>query len=144
MYKYIYSKTHITTNKGWYFYALWQYTKSMASTPITWLPDSHPRYPWCLTPLWIIDGLMRSCWQLNFPEWQRPPILRPLKDTLMLTRSKLAPDVKSKSRVRYLPRWPFVELKVEGQAAKHHEETLMGVARKVLGFDHIFKISENT
>ena len=73
-----------------------------------------------------------------------PPILRPLKDTLMLTRSKLAPDVKSRSRVRYLPRWPFVELKVEGQAAKHHEETLMGVTRKVLGFDHIFKISENT
>ena len=73
-----------------------------------------------------------------------PPILRPLKDTLMLTRSKLAPDVKSRSRVRYLPRWHFVELKVEGQAAKHHEETLMGVTRKVLGFDHIFKISENT
>ena len=51
------------------------------------------------------------------PDLPPPPILCPLKNTLMLTRSKLAPDVKSKSRVRYLPRWPFVELKVEGQAA---------------------------
>ena len=73
-----------------------------------------------------------------------PPILRPLKDNLMLSRSKLAPDIKSKSRVRYLPRWPFVELKVEGQAPKQHEESLSGITRQILGFDHIFKIPENT
>ena len=47
-----------------------------------------------------------------------PPILGPLKDNLMLSRSKLAPGITSKSQVRYLPRWPFVELKVEGQAQK--------------------------
>ena len=73
-----------------------------------------------------------------------PPILRPLKDNLMLSRSKLAPDIKSKSRVRYLPRWPFVELKVESQAPKQHEESLSGITRQILGFDHIFKIPENT
>ena len=32
-----------------------------------------------------------------------PPILRPLKDNLMLARSKLVPNIKSKSRVRHLP-----------------------------------------
>ena len=73
-----------------------------------------------------------------------PPILRFLKDTLMLSRSKLSPDIKSKSRVRYLPRWPFVELKIEGQAPKQHEETLMTITKKILGFDHVLKISENT
>ena len=55
-----------------------------------------------------------------------PPILRPLKDNLMLLRSKLAPDIKSKFRVRYLPRWPFVELKIEGQAPKNPRNRYLG------------------
>ena len=61
-----------------------------------------------------------------------PPILRPLKDTLMLSHSKLPPDIKSKFRVQYLPRWPFVELKIEGQAPKQHEETFMTITKMSL------------
>ena len=73
-----------------------------------------------------------------------PPVLRPLKDSLMLTRSKLAPNVKAKSRVRHLPKWPFIELKIDGQSPKRPEETLTNIIHKVLGFDHLFKIKEPT
>ena len=53
-----------------------------------------------------------------------PPILRPLKDSLMLMRSRLEPNIKSKSRVRHLPQWPFVELHIEGQSPKQPQEIL--------------------
>ena len=73
-----------------------------------------------------------------------PPILRPLKDNLMLMRSKLEPNIKSKSRVRHLPQWPFAELRIEGQSPKRPQETLASVTAKVLGFDHVFRVNENT
>ena len=73
-----------------------------------------------------------------------PPILRPLKDNLMLTRSKLAPNIKSKYRERHLPQWPFVELRIDGQSPKRPQETLGDITSKILGFDHVFKIVENT
>ena len=47
-----------------------------------------------------------------------PPVLRPAKDELLQERSKLPLQTKIKSRIKFLPHWPFVQLKVEGQAAK--------------------------
>ena len=73
-----------------------------------------------------------------------PPILRPLNDNLMLMRSKLEPNIKSKSRVRHLPQWPFVELRIEGQSPKWPQETLASITAQVLGFDHVFRVNENT
>ena len=73
-----------------------------------------------------------------------PPILRPLKNNLMLMRSKLEPNIKSKSRVRHLPQWPFVELRIEGQSPKRHQETLASITAKVLGFYRVFRVNENT
>ena len=72
-----------------------------------------------------------------------PPVLRPLKDSLMLKRSKMRPELKSKSRVRYLPQWPFAELKVEGQAAINPTETLASIVSKKLGMNHIFRVTES-
>ena len=73
-----------------------------------------------------------------------PPILRPLKDSLMLMRSKLEPNIKSKSRVCHLPQWPFVELRIERQSPKRPQETLASISAKVLGFDHVFKVNKNS
>ena len=58
----------------------------------------------------------------------------------MLARSKLAPNIKSKSRVRHLPQWPFVELRIDGQSPTRPQETLAGITTKILGFDHVFKV----
>lgn len=72
-----------------------------------------------------------------------PPVLRPSKDELMLTRSKLSPSVKAKSRVKYLPHWPFVELRIEGQPPKRSATQLSHIAAKVLGMDPLLKIRES-
>ena len=70
-----------------------------------------------------------------------PPVLRPMKDNLMKERSQLEPSVKAKSKVRYLPIWPFVELKIDGQSPVGPKETLASITEKILGFDPVLKIS---
>ena len=40
-----------------------------------------------------------------------PPCLRPLKTELMGIRKKLPPDVKRRSTVKHLPKWPYLVLK---------------------------------
>ena len=40
--------------------------------------------------------------------------------------------------------WPFVELRIEGQSPKRPQETLASITAKVLGFDHIFRVNENS
>ena len=71
-----------------------------------------------------------------------PPVLRPLKDELMKTRSELAPDVKSKSRVRYLPQWPFVELRIEGRNPIRPNTSLGAITKTVLGVDPLLVLAE--
>ena len=72
-----------------------------------------------------------------------PPVLRPIKDNLMLKRSELEPTIKAKSRVRYLPQWPFVELRIEGQRPTYPAETLESVTAKILGFDPLLVVKES-
>ena len=69
-----------------------------------------------------------------------PPVLRPLKDDLMKRRKELPSEVKSKARVRFLPQWPFVHLRIEGQATQVPSQSLAEVTKAVLGFDPIFRI----
>ena len=56
-----------------------------------------------------------------------PPVLRPLKDELMMERSKLPAHIKQKSRIKFLPQWPFVELKTYGQPPKRSSVNLRSV-----------------
>ena len=70
-----------------------------------------------------------------------PPVVRPLKDTLMMKRRDLPPEEKARSRVNYLPYWPFVELKVGD--TKHRPDTnISEVLTTILGFSPVFKITE--
>ena len=73
-----------------------------------------------------------------------PPPLRPLKDELMLKRRDLEPAVKSKSRVRYLRSWPFVDLKIENRDTVRPSTELRQIVKNVLGVDPIFEIVEST
>ena len=72
-----------------------------------------------------------------------PPVIRPLKDTLMLKRRDLPPEQKSRARVNYLPYWPFVELKV-GDTKHRPDIDISTVLTTVLGFNPVFKIVEPT
>ena len=38
-----------------------------------------------------------------------PPVLRCLMKDILEQRKELPPDVKSRSQVKYLPRWPYVQ-----------------------------------
>lgn len=73
-----------------------------------------------------------------------PPVLRPLKDDLMKTRSELPPETKSKSRVRYLAQWPYVQLKIEGQQPRDPTTDFTTIATSILKVSPLFKIRENT
>ena len=74
-----------------------------------------------------------------------PPVLRTVKDDLMRTRSTMSPDMKTKSKVRYLPKWPFVELRIEGQQARRPNLiTKHEITKSILGFDALFKVTESS
>ena len=42
-----------------------------------------------------------------------PPKVRSIKNAVMLHRKSLDQDARKKSKVRYLPHWPFIELKLD-------------------------------
>ena len=71
-----------------------------------------------------------------------PPVLRPLKDSLMQKRKNLAPDQKSVSRVRYRPQWPFVELQIGNRPPIKPDTSVTDVVTKALGMNPIFRIVE--
>ena len=74
-----------------------------------------------------------------------PPELRSMKDSLMKTRSELEPDIKSRSRVRYVPKWPFVQLKLPTQSLPIvPEKSQTSLIKDVLGINPFFKIVEST
>ena len=64
-----------------------------------------------------------------------PPVLRPMKDELMKIRKTLDPDKKSKAKIRYLPVWPFIELKIGTDDPIHPKTTLASITKQVLGID---------
>ena len=73
-----------------------------------------------------------------------PPVLRPLKNELMLKRSQLTPEEKSKSRVRYIAHWPYVELKVENRQPQRPDTEFSAIATKILGVNPLLVIREGT
>ena len=68
------------------------------------------------------DLSMRDLWMASTKHLQGtnyslspdlPPKVRQMKNAVMLHRKSLDPEARRKSKVRYLPQWPFVELKLE-------------------------------
>ena len=72
-----------------------------------------------------------------------PPVLRPMKDALMLKRSKFSKELKEKSKVRYMPHWPYVELRMEGKQPERPVTSISDIATKILGLDPLLKIRED-
>ena len=64
-----------------------------------------------------------------------PPVLRQMKDELMKMRRELDGEKKMKAKVRYLPAWPFVELKVGNDEPIRPKTTMASVTKQILGFD---------
>ena len=73
-----------------------------------------------------------------------PPVLRPLKDDLMRQRSQLAPAVKAKSRIRYLPQWPYVELRVENKQPIRSETSFAAIVHKIVDVHPLLTVAEST
>lgn len=71
-----------------------------------------------------------------------PPVIRPMKDELMLKRSKMSADLKLKTKLKYLPQWPFVELRTEGKDPTRPTKSLREVTSEVLGhYDHVYQFT---
>ena len=64
-----------------------------------------------------------------------PPNIRPLKDNLMKKRRELPFEKRRRSKLRYLAKWPFVELRVEGESPIRPTETLADITKATLGLD---------
>ena len=64
-----------------------------------------------------------------------PPFIRPMKDELMEVRSKLPRDFKLKSKLKFLPHWPFVKLRIAGQTPKRLSISLNAVTTKMLDIE---------
>ena len=62
-----------------------------------------------------------------------PPVVRPMKDELMLIRSKLDAETKKKAKVKHTPRWPFVNLQIEGQRPRLPTKTLGDIVKETTG-----------
>ena len=69
-----------------------------------------------------------------------PPPLRKVKDDVMKKRRDLEPSLKSKSRVRYLPVWPYVELRVDNQQPIYSDVAKSSIVHDVLNMHPAFKI----
>ena len=62
-----------------------------------------------------------------------PPAVRPLKDELMLRRSKMDRAQRMKTKLKYLTRFPYVELRAEGQPSIRPSKSLREVTKEILG-----------
>ena len=71
-----------------------------------------------------------------------PPVIRPLKDKLMEARAKLQTDNKQKSRLKFLPQWTIVELRMEGQSPKRPSSSLSSVTSKMLSIEPLLRLRE--
>ena len=71
-----------------------------------------------------------------------PPAIRPMKDELTEIRSRFAPALKKKAKMRYTPQWPFVHLQVEGQQTRKPSKCLAEVIQEVTGFNPYLKLGD--
>ena len=69
-----------------------------------------------------------------------PPVIRPMKDELMEVRSKLPRDIKLKSKLKFLPHWPFLELRIDGQTPKRPSISLNAVTTKMLDIEPLLTL----
>ena len=53
----------------------------------------------------------------------------------MKIRKDMDAETRSKAKIRYLPMWPFIELKVGTDDPIRSKATLSSITTKVLGFD---------
>ena len=69
-----------------------------------------------------------------------PPKLRPIKNAVMLHRKSLSTEEKRKSKVRYLPSWPFVELKSDNSVFRA-PISVNKIVGDTLGIDTLIKLA---
>ena len=70
-----------------------------------------------------------------------PPKLRPIKNAVMLHRKSLSTEEKRKSKVRYLPSWPFVELKFDDKSVFRSPISVNKIVGETLGIDTMIKLA---
>ena len=70
-----------------------------------------------------------------------PPKIRPIKNAVMLHRKSLSKEEKQKSKVRYLPSWPFIELKFDDKTVFRPPITLKKIVGDTLGIDTMIKLA---
>ena len=64
-----------------------------------------------------------------------PAAIQPLKDQLKEVRTKLPTDIKLKSKLKFLPHWTFVELRIDGQVPKRPSISLNAVTTKMFDIE---------
>ena len=64
-----------------------------------------------------------------------PPAIQPLKDQPKEVRTKLPTDIKLKSKLKFLPHWTFVELRIDGQTPKRPSVSLNVVTTKMFDIE---------
>ena len=67
-----------------------------------------------------------------------PPVLRPLKTELVHKRKALPATTKKGARVKYLNKWPYVELTVPDYPTIRHSSTKESIVESVIGFKPYF------
>ena len=73
-----------------------------------------------------------------------PPVLRPLKTELLNKRKTLPPEQKSRSFIRYLKQWPYIELVCGQNDPIRPLVTKEAIAKEVLGIDPYLDLKETT
>ena len=71
-----------------------------------------------------------------------PPVLRTLKTELLGKRKDLPPPQKSKSNLRYLKSWPYIELKTGTGNIIRPSATRESIAAAVIGFNPLLPVPE--
>ena len=70
--------------------------------------------------------------------------IRPLKTELLNKRKALPPEQKSKSSLRYLKQWPYIELVCGQNDPIRSTVTKEAIAKEVLGIDPYLDLKEPT
>ena len=71
-----------------------------------------------------------------------PPVLRALKTELLGKRKDLPPQQKSKSNLRYLKSWPYIELKTGTGSIIRPSATRESIAAAVIGLSPLLAVPE--
>ena len=62
------------------------------------------------------------------------PVLRSLKNDLLVKRKGLPPADTAQSRINYISRWPYVTLAVAGKPLQQAEVSIDSIVQQVIGF----------